>query len=140
MIENFATLSQEELVEFAKNLLDKVNEKNIFDTHLTDEFTCSFTDDVVYANDMTGNLHIGVDIPTLGMASITNGDYWDYPEYDTPEVERNFGKKEAIIDGYKLTLELYDVYEDGYEEIDGEDVNVPMIVEASIIVEPAPKQ
>lgn len=144
VIENFTTLSQEELNQFALKLLDKVNEKDLFNTSLVNEFTCSDPNEYISADDMSGDLYIGVDIDAMVTLPLDR-----YGDYDIPYLKDvdNFGKNEAFIDGYKLTLKLLDVHID-YDQFDdfmekdevNETVDLPVIVEAWIIVEPAPKQ
>lgn len=144
VIENFATLSQEELNQFALKLLDKVNEKDLFNISSANEFTCSDPNEYISADDMTGDLYIGVDIEAMVTLPLDNHGDYDIPRLNDVD---NFGKNEAFIDGYKLTLKLLDVCSD-YDQFndfkvkDEEEgiVDLPVIIEAWIIVEPAPKQ
>lgn len=123
VIENFSTLSQEELNQFAKKLLDKINAEHIFSSETDFQFADS---DAVWADEMTGDLILALD--TVDTVSVDVHATWQAPEddphdsegaeEDKPDFDEVF-VKEAIIDGYKVTLSV-----DDYERIENIDVTV----------------
>lgn len=123
IIENFSILPQEELNQFAKKLLDKINAEHIFSSETDFKFADS---DAVWADEMTGDLVIALD--TVDDVSVDVSATWQSPEddpydfedadEDTPDFDDVF-VKEAIIDGYKVTLSV-----DDYDYIENIDVTV----------------
>lgn len=124
VIENFSTLSQEELKQFAVKLLDKINTESIFSKETN--FQLSNLEDAIYADEMTGDLTIALD--TVDDVSADVKATWQAPEddpYDYEDAEEgdpDFDEvftKEAVIDGYKVTLSVID-----HEYVDNVDVTV----------------
>ncbi len=123
VIENFSTLSQEELNQFAEKLLDKINAESIFSKETDFRFSDS---DAVFADEMTGDLYIALD--SVHDVSVNVKATWQAPEdepYDfedadeeNPDFDEVF-PKEVIIDGYKVTLTVEE-----YEFIEREEVQV----------------
>ena len=125
MVDNFAMLSIEEKVDFAKTLLNKINSEDVF-TNLTNfEFQ-----DVDY-NDLTGDFAIEVSLANPievkrfatwqagdeEGASEGPGDDADYENSIYEDVNKTFKTLKATVDGYDITLVLSDVDE-------GEDADV----------------
>jgi hypothetical protein len=137
VIENFSTLSQEELKQFAEELLDKINAESIFSSETDFEFDNTAWWGAKDANgaritgafqtdDMTGDLDIALvtandvsaSVKATWQASEDDPYDFDYASEDYPDFDEVF-VKEAIIDGYKVTLEVND-----YDFVETEDVEV----------------
>lgn len=124
VIENFSTLSREELNQFAKKLLDKINAESL----ITDEVDLQLPtdEDAIWANEMTGNLHIALDAVDISGAV---GATWQSPvdepyEFDDADEdgEPDFDgalNKEVVVDGYKVTVTV-----DDYEYLERLEVEV----------------
>lgn len=123
VIENFSTLSQEELKQFAKKLVDKINTEKIITTEA--DFAILNDPDAVWASDITGNLIINLAAVEVASAvdaswAAAEDDPYDYDdaEEDSPDFEDVF-KKEVVVDGYKVTLSI-----DDYDRIENLEVEV----------------
>lgn len=125
VIENFALLSQEELNQFAKKLVDKINAEH----HITDEveFTILKGPDAVWAQDTTGDLIINLDDVKVTSAvdatwAASDDDPYEYDDSTVDLEEPTFDdvfKKEFIVDGYKVIVDV-----DDYDHLETEDVEV----------------
>ena len=128
MIENFATLSVEEQTKFAKELLDNINSNDTFSNDIGFEFLN------VEAHDLTGGLSIGVtygddplEVPREATWTCPDDEDELYSNPDDPDylrdlfkdIEDVFKTTEAVIDGYKVSLQVYD-----YDELETIDVEV----------------
>lgn len=125
VIENFATLSQKELDQFAKKLVDKINAEHLITNEV--KFTIRKDPDAVWAQDTTGNLIIILDevhdIPTVVDATWAAPDDAEY-EYEESTVDMeeptfdDVFKKEFVVDGYKVAVDVdyYDLTE--IEDVD----------------------
>lgn len=137
VIENFSLLTKEELKQFAEKLLNKINAENIFSSETNfelDDTAWWGTKDANGAritgafqtDDMTGDLDIAIvttddvsaSVKATWQASEDDPYDFDYASEEDPNFDELFGE-EAIIDGYKVTLEVSD-----YDFIENEDVEV----------------
>ena len=123
VIENFSVLSQAELEQFAKKLIDKINAEKIITTEA--DFAILNDPDAVWASDITGNLIINlaaIEVASAVDASWTaaEDDPYDYndAEEGSPDFDDVF-KKEVVVDGYKVTLSI-----DDYDRIENLEVEV----------------
>lgn len=119
VIENFAALSAQEQKEFAVALLKTINSENIFSSETNFELTN------VEANDFTGGLIIEVShtnpIEVSRPATWTCAEEEDAgvdPKYDADyendvyeDAKKAFKTTSTEIDGYKVSLEIADLYE-----------------------------
>ena len=126
VIENFATLSVEEQVRFAKELIEKVNSGNIF----SDETNFVFED--VEPDELTGGLFISASL--ANPISVSREATWsaldedgahkdpgNEAEYETDikdDVRNSFQTLSAEIDGYNVSINIEDI--DEYESVDAE--------------------
>ena len=126
MIENFAELSTKEQQEFAEALLKKINSESTF-TGDTDFVLTGFE-----PWDITGGFIIYVSHPEPIQVSrpatwtcVDEEDSYNDPGSDADfqnfifdDVKNAFKTLTAVIDGYKVSLEIEDVDEDGTEEVE----------------------
>lgn len=126
IIQNFATLSQEELNQFAKKLVDKINAEHLITNEV--KFTIRKAPDAVWAHDTTGDLIINLDevhniTSTVGATwAAPKGDAYAYEESTVDMEEPIFDdvfKKDFVIDGYKVAVDV-----DYYDLVETEDVEV----------------
>ena len=115
-IENFAELSEQELQQFAADLVEKINNESL----VSNEINFKITE--VKADDLTGNLMIEV-IPEDETYEVDRKATWYAADHhdmnpDSSDVEfvnllkndvKNKFKTEAVVDGYKITCEVTDV-------------------------------
>ena len=115
IIENFAVLSEKELSEFAATLVEKINSESIFSTEI------KFKVADLEANNLTGEL--AIDVSPDEPISVPRKAYWQAESEDTAasdtsdaeyvdlianEAKKVFKTTSAVIDGYKVTLGIYD--------------------------------
>jgi hypothetical protein len=115
VIENFSLLSKQEQKDFAEALVKTINsERTFIDGH---PFEIYYGNGGIEADDTTGNLYI--DISHKDFIEVDRDATWqgDSPEdvydpeyYDTDEVDikKAFKTTSAVIDGYKVTLDVAD--------------------------------
>ena len=114
VIENFSLLSKQEQRAFAEALIKTINsERTFIDGH---PFEIYEGNGGIYADEVTGDLTI--DISHQGLIEVDRVATWqdDSPElydlefYNTVEddAKKVFKTLEAIIDGYKVTLDIAD--------------------------------
>lgn len=120
IIENFATLSVEEQISFAKTLIDKVNTEKIF----TEETNFEFQD--VEPDDVTGGLWVSASLANpitvrrkaTWEAGDEDGAYEDpgfeadYEDSLEAEAAQSFKTSTAVVDGYNVSLKIDDAEED----------------------------
>lgn len=120
VVENFAVLSIEEQIKFARPILEKINNENIF----SDETNFEFQD--VEPDDITGGLWITVStanpIRVIREATWTAGteegaeeDPGNDAEYSKSiyeDTNKSFKTLSSEIDGYDVSLKVDDVEED----------------------------
>ena len=126
VIENFAALSVEEQIKFAKTLLEKINSENIF----TEETNFEFQD--VEPDDVTGGLWVSASIANpIGVSRNATWEAGDEDEaYEDPgrdadysstlvdDAKKSFKTLAAVVNGYNVSLQVDDVEED--DTIDAE--------------------
>jgi len=126
VIENFNVLSETELEQFAVKLLEKINSESIFISDT--KFELSF----VETSDLTGNLYIGVeyakfiDVPRDASWQVGDEDeayspdlsYVDYYDTISEDAKKVFKTLSTVIDGYKVSVEIDDVYAEDVVDID----------------------
>lgn len=114
LIDNFSLLTKEEQMQFAVELLNKVNETGIFsDTIKLDQIDPDYGAE---ANDMDGSLTIYIDLDRLDYSrefatDDVDQDTWEY-EYiqDAEEAAlKTFKTTKAVLDGYDLELRIEDM-------------------------------
>ncbi len=117
VIENFNELSKDELQQFAKELIAKINKENIFSS----EF--NFTIEEVDPYELTGDLYIGlshedsIDVPREATWTCSDEDeMYSDPGYEADyannifnDVKALFGKLTTVLDGYEITLSIDDI-------------------------------
>ena len=126
VIENFAALSAQEQRTFAESLIKTINSESIFSSEVDFEITG------IEADDMTGGLIIevdhtdSVDVPRAASWTAADEDeaYSD-PGYDADyfnsiydDAKKAFKTLEAVIEGYKVSLDISDVDEDDTVEVE----------------------
>jgi len=128
IIENFSTLSQEELKEFVDKLIKTINTEQIFadNAELTLDTQCA-----IETSDFDGNLYI----PLECAIDVERFAKWDCgsPEerfdmnsaynlnFDNSIIEdakKSFKTLSTTLEGYNVSLELDDVDDDGYEQVE----------------------
>ena len=126
VIENFAALSEQEQKAFAEALIKTINSENTFGSEAQFEF------DRAEADDVTGGLYVLAS--TIDTMSIPRPAAWqaggeedinDDPgldaEYDNSESEDAtavFKTTSAVIDGYKVTLTVDELQDEGTEDVE----------------------
>lgn len=121
LIDNFSLLTKEEQMQFAVELLKKINETGVFsDTIKLDQISPDYGTE---ANDMDGSLTIYLDLDRLDYSRefVTDDidqDSWEY-EYiqDSEEAATQvFKTTKAVLDGYDLELQVLDVANEERED------------------------
>lgn len=114
LIDNFSLLTKEEQMQFAVELLKKINETGVFsDTIKLDQINPDYEAE---ANDMDGSLTIYIDLDRLDYSrefatDDVDQDPWEY-EYiqDAEEAAAQvFKTTKAVLDGYDLELRIEDI-------------------------------
>ena len=131
MVYDFNALTTEALQQFAEELIQKINSDHTFTSEV------NFTLEDVEADELTGNLLISISHDdgnfqvarkatwTCGSDDEAYNDPGSNAEYDnriTEDAIKVFKTTSAVIDGYKISLELNDV-----NELDEADVEVDHI-------------
>lgn len=126
VIENFNELSESELLQFAKELVQKINAENIFSSIV------NFTVSAVEADEMTGDLLIEIshgdllDVPRAATWTCSDEDevYSDpgseaeYQESIFKDVESTFTTLKATVDGYAVELSVDDADDEETIEVE----------------------
>jgi hypothetical protein len=126
VIENFNDLTPQELQEFAKALVDKINKESIFSSEV------NFTIDEAEANELTGDLYIGLShedsiyVPREATWTCSDEDeVHSDPGYEADYVNSIFDDAKAafntlttVLDGYKVTLSIDDIDDTDTEEVE----------------------
>lgn len=132
VIENFATLSVEEQISFAKELIEKINSGNIFSNETNFEF------EDVEPNELTGGLFVSASL--ANPISISREATWSAldgegahedpgndAEYETDivvDIRNYFQTFSAEIDGYDVSINIEDVDEDESVEAEVDVTNI----------------
>lgn len=131
IIENFAALSEKELMEFATTLIEKINSEGTFTAELKFEIAN------LSAEDLTGELAIDVspDDPihvsreaswqaeSEDEADSDPGYEAEYVDSINNDAKKVFKTTTAVIDGYKVTLDVYDADEADTVEVTVDDIS-----------------
>lgn len=125
IIENFAALSDKERMDFATNLVNKINSDVAYFAGHTD-----FKITEVYADEASGDLVIATtNVDPLFVtckATWQAADEDDTPEFDDIEYKTTiydvltvlFENKVVEIDGYKVTLNVNDILDDDIDSFE----------------------
>jgi hypothetical protein len=131
VIENFNELSEQERLQFAEQLVAKINAENIF---LPDNVLKVLEVD---ADELTGDLTIEVDHED-GLGVERQAGWTVYSEDDThnpdeddvefyndrlTDVKEAFKTLSAVIDGYKVTVDVYDIMDWDRDDVDVDSVD-----------------
>ena len=136
VIENFSLLSEQEQKDFAEALVKTINSESTFiDGH---PFEIYYGHGGFEADDATGNFYIDIshkDLIEVDREATWQGDYpedvYD-PEYyytDEVDIKKAFKTTSAVINGYKVTLDIADY---NYDEIVNYDVDSSASKDAGI--------
>lgn len=114
LIDNFSLLTQEEQMQFAVELLKKINETGVFsDTIKLDQIDSDYG---VEANDMDGSLMIYLTLDRIDYTrefatDDLDQDPWeyDYTQNSEKDAEQVFKTTKAVLDGYDLELQVDDI-------------------------------
>ncbi len=131
VIENFAALSEKELREFAEALVKTINSESIFNTELKFEIVN------LSAEDLTGEL--AIDVSPDDPIQVSREASWQAGDEDEAESDPGYGAEyvdsisndakkvfkttSAVIDGYKVTLDVYDADEADTVEVTVDDIS-----------------
>jgi hypothetical protein len=128
IIENFDLLTEQEQIDFAKELVDKINAKHVFGTDV--EFILN--ERAIHADETTGGLNIGVShkkpvfvereatwqcATPEDAEDMSSFSYFDFKNSLFEDAADSFTTTEAEVDVYRVALELYDVDETGDYEL-----------------------
>lgn len=114
LIDNFSLLTKEEQMQFAVELLKKINETGVFsDTIKLDQISPDYGTE---ANDMDGSLTIYLDLDRLDYSRefVTDdidqiyGDY-EYIQDSEEAAAQVFKTTKTVLDGYDLELRVEDL-------------------------------
>ena len=126
VIENLAALSEQEQKAFAEALLKTINSEGTFTSQ------AHFEIDRVEADDVTGGLYIvGATVDTMPIPRLATweagseddveqdpGRDVEYINSESEDAEAAFKITSTVIDGYKVTLTVSEIQEEGTENVE----------------------